>query len=166
MDYGDKPELKAILERSAKKVGRSVSQDEIEFFYDELKEYPLKTLRKATEKAMADRDPDDAFLHRAMLTVQETKVAAEKILEEVPATSKVGCERCKGMAWITSEDKLGRLVAWPCKCLYNAAKEALEKKGKKGRLSHIDGYRKQIVDAYEWHQKAWGMTSKAEKETS
>lgn len=155
MDFSDKPELKAILERSAKKVGRSVSQDEIEFFYDELKEYPLKTLRRATEMAMADRDPDDAFLHRAMLTVQETKAAAEKILEEMPATSKVGCERCGGIAWIMGGGDSGRVVAWPCECLYNAAKEALAKKGK---LSHIDRYRKEIVYAYEYHQKKWGGT--------
>lgn len=166
MDFSDKPELKVMLERANKKVGRSVSQDDIEFFYDELKEYPIKILEKAVENAMRNRDPDDAFLHRAMLTVQETRAAVEKILEETPTKGKVGCERCGGNAWITSEDKLGRLVAWPCVCLYNAAQEALAKKGKKGGLSHIDGYRKQIVDAYEYHEKIWGKTTEAEKEVS
>lgn len=164
MDFSDKPELKAMLERSAKKVGKSISQDDVEFFYDELKEYPMKIVVGAIENAMRNRDPDDVFLHRAILTVQETKAAAEKILEEAPAKGKVGCERCGGSAWIMGGGSSGQPVAWPCKCLYNAAKEALEKKGKKGRLSHVDGYRKQIVQAYKHHEKEWGMTPEAEEE--
>jgi len=160
MDFSDKPELKTILERAAKMVGRSVSQEEVEFFYDELKEYPMKILREAGEKAMRDRDPDDAYLHRAMLTVQEIRVAAERILEEAPIKGKVGCERCGGIAWIMDASGSGQPVAWPCECLYNAAKEALEKKGKKGRESHIDKYRKEIVYAYEYHQKHYGGLKK------
>jgi len=161
MNFSDKPELKAILDRSAKRVGRSVNQDDVEFFYDELKEYPLKTLKRAAEKAMEDRDPDDAYLHRAMLTVQETKAAVEKILEEAPTKGKVGCERCEGNAWITSKDELGRLMARPCKCLYDVAKEAL---AKKGRASTADRHRRRIVEAYERHQKEWGMTPETEEE--
>lgn len=157
MDFSDKPKLKAMLERAGKRVGRSVSQDDVEFFYDELKEYPMRTLRGAAERAMRDRDPDDAYLHRAMLTVQEIRVTAERILEEAPAKGKVGCERCGGGAWIMGGGGSGQPAAWPCVCLYNAAKEALAKKGK---LSHIDRYRKEIVYAYEWHQKHYGGLKK------
>jgi len=156
MDFSDKPELKAMLERAGKKVGRSISQEDVEFFYEELKEYPIKTLERAVENAMRDRDPDDAFLHRAMLTVQETKAAAERILEEAPIKGKVGCERCGGMAWIMGGGGSGQPVAWPCECLYNAAKEALGKQGKKGRPSHLDRHRKEIIHAYEYHQKHYG----------
>lgn len=158
MDFSDKPELHVILTRAGKRVGRSVSQDDVEFFYDELKEYPMKILREAPEKAMRDRDPDDAYLHRAMLTVQEIRVTVERILEEAPAESGVGCKRCGGSAWIMGGGGSGQPVAWPCECLYNAAKEALAKKGGKGKSSHIDGHRKQIIYAYEYHQKKWGGT--------
>lgn len=164
MDFSDKPELMAMLKRANKKVGKSISQDDVEFFYDELKEYPMKIVVGAVENAMRDRDPDDAFLHRAMLTVQETKAAAEKILEEAPVKGKVGCERCGGNAWIMGGGGSGQPMAWPCECLYNATKEALEKKGKKGRESHIDRHRKEIVYAYEYHEKMWGTTSKTKKE--
>jgi len=153
MDYSDKPELKAMLERAGKKVGKIINQEDVEFFYEELKEYPLKTLEKAIEKAMQDRDPDDVYLHRAALTVQETRAAVERILEEAPAEGKVGCERCGGMVWITSKDKLGRFAAWPCQCLYNVTKEAL---AKKKRPSHIDAHRRRIVKAYEHHEKHYG----------
>lgn len=153
MNYGDKPELKATLERAGKKVGKKISQEDVEFFYSELKEYPLKTLIKAIEKAMRDRDPDDAYLFRAALTAQETRAAAERILEEAPAEGKVGCERCGGNAWIMSKEKSGRLVAWPCQCLYNVTKEAL---AKKKRPSHIDAHRRRIIKAYEYHEKHYG----------
>lgn len=156
MDFSDKPELKAMLERAGKKVGKSISQDDVEFFYDELKEYPIKTLERAIENAMRDRDLDDAFLHRAMLTVQEIRAAVERILEEAPTKGKVGCERCGDMAWIMGGSGSGQPVAWPCECLYNAAKEALAKQGKKGRPSHLDRYRKEIIYAYEYHQKHYG----------
>lgn len=153
MNYSDKPELKAILERADKRVGKDINQEDIEFFYNELKDYSLKTLKKAVEKAMRDRDPDDPFLYRTALTVQETRAAAERILEEAPTEGKVGCERCGGNAWITSKDKFGRLVAWPCECLYNVAKKAL---AKKKRPSHIDIFRRRIVKAYEYHEKHYG----------
>lgn len=160
MDFSDKPELKAMLERAGKMVGRSVSQEEVEFFYDELKEYPMKILRGAPEKAMRDRDPDDAYLHRAMLTVQEIRVAVERTLEEAPVEGKVGCERCGGSAWIMGGGGSGQPMAWPCVCLYNAAKEVLAKKGGKGRESHIDRHRKEIVYAYEYHQERYGGLKK------
>jgi len=156
MDFSDKPKLKAMLERAGKKVGRSISQEEVEFFYEELKEYPIKTLEKAIENAMRSRDPDDMYLYRAMLTVQETKAAVERILEEAPTKGKVGCERCGGMAWIMGGSGSGQPVAWPCECLYNAAKEALVKQGKKGRPSHLDRYRKEIIYAYIYHEKHYG----------
>ena len=156
MDFSDKPELNTILIRANRKVGRSISQDDVEFFYDELKEYPMKIVEKAIENAMQNRDPDDVFLHRAMLTVQETRAAAEKVLEEAPVKGKVGCERCGGNAWIMGGSGSGQPVAWPCECLSRVAKEALEKKGGKGRESHIDRHRKEIVYAYEYHQKHYG----------
>ena len=161
MRSGDKAQFKESLERAARKVSKDISQNDVEFFYDELKEYPFEILKAAIIKAMDDRDPFDIYLHRAILTVQETKAAVEKILEGTLTEGRVGCERCGSNAWIMSEDEKGRLVAWPCECLYNVAKEALA--AKKGG-SHINTFRRRVVKAYEHHEKKWGTMPETKEE--
>lgn len=157
MITADKAEFKAILNRSARTVGKEMLQDDIEFFYTELKEYSLRTIEIAVKRAMNDRDPDDVFLKRSPLTVQEIRTAAEKILEAEVTDGKVGCEHCNGKGWIISEDELRRLVARPCECLYKVTKERFLKKGKPSRF---DAYKRKIVAAYEAHQKKWGEEPK------
>lgn len=158
MDFKDKAEFTAALEKSARKVGRDISQEDEEIFYEELKDYPLKLVLQGMTKAIRDRDPADSFLRRALLSTPEIRAAMEEIADEQIAAGNVSrCEICNGSGWITGEDEKVRILAWPCRCLYEAAKAVIERKKRPGTQdARMDAYRKRIVGAYEYHEKKWG----------
>lgn len=158
MEFKDKPDFIAALEKAARKVGRDISQQDEEIFYDELKDYPLKIVLQGLIKAMRDRDPAHPFLKRALLSTPEIRAAIEEIAEEQAAAGKVAsCEICSGSGWKTGFDEKGRFLAWPCRCIYDAAKAALERKKRSGSFdARLDAGRKRIVAAYVYHEKKWG----------
>jgi len=157
MDFKDKPQFKVALDRMAQHFGQKINLDTLEFYYSELKGYPLPVLKRAINVAIDMRDPDDKFLRNSIISVTEIRRALEYIEESENKNRKIGCENCDWKGWLISKDSYGRLIARPCKCLYNEAKKALEKRKRPGSLDeHNDRYRKLIIDAYEMYQKKYG----------
>ena len=157
MDFKDKPQFKVILDRMAQHFGQSINLDTLEFYYSELKGYPLPMIKRAINVAIDMRDPNDRFLRNAIISVTEIRRAIEYIEELENKDRKTGCKKCEFIGWITTKDKLGRLVASPCECLYKEAKKGLERKKRIGSSDEKnDIYRKIIIDAYERYQKKYG----------
>jgi len=155
MNFSDKPEFRKKLVELATVVGRTITSEEAKAYFNQLEEYPINLLIKAMDKALHDRDPADVFLKTMLVTVPEITTAIEEITKRMPGEeSRVSkCKKCAGGGWITWEDRLKRIVARPCECLYEEAKKTIKKKGKP---SHLDAYRKRTIGAYEHHQKQWG----------
>lgn len=162
MYFNDKSEFRNKLVELATVVGRTIAGDDIDAYFNQLEEYPINLIMEAMDKALRDRDPTDIFYKNALVTVPEIRAAIEDMArpEEGKIGTVAGCKICNGNGWITGQDKEGRMIAWPCECLYNACKESLEKKGK-GRARFDDAHRKRVIKAYEYHQKEWGGTDEA-----
>lgn len=159
MIFNDRLEFSKKLKEVATVVGRTIDDEDTRAYFNQLEEYPIKLVLKGMDRALRDRDPNDEFLKTMLVTVPEIRTAIEDITR--PMEDQEGrvstCKKCNGNGWLTSEDKLGRLIARPCECLYQVTKETLKKKGKK--MSHLDAYRKRIINAYKYYQKQWGPGS-------
>ncbi len=94
--------------------------------------------------------PEDIFLRRAMITIPEIRQAAEDLVKEKKATSKLGCLRCEPTnGWITETTKDGRFIAHPCDCLAEIVKAELKKKNRTRATRENDRHRRGILIAYE-----------------
>lgn len=161
MNLTDLGDFSEALSGSARIVGRTVGEKEMKSMFNFLINYPLKVVLKAMDRALRKRDPEDIFLKTALVTGIEIEQAIEEIIDEsIPegVEGKVSrCKICNGNGWLTSEDESKRLVAHPCKCLYEAAQEALRKKKRPGSMeARLDQERKRIVASYEIYEKNWG----------
>jgi len=157
MDFKDKPKFKAIMDRMASHFGQPMIIDQLEFYFEELQGYSLPQISEAVNIAIDLRDPADKFLRNKMLSISEIRVAMDVLDERMSQNRKVGCKECSWTGWMTSKDSQGRLVAWPCSCLYEEAKKAREKKKRIGSIEEkMDHYRDQVINCYEAHQKKYG----------
>lgn len=160
MNFNDRADFAKKLKEMAIVTGRTIDDEDTKAYFNQLEEYPIKLVLKGMDRALRDRDPDDMFLKTVLVTVPEIRAAIEEIMKPSEEESRVSkCKKCNGNGWITSEDKFKRLIARPCECLYETAKEALKKKGKP---SHLDAFKKRIINAYEYHQKEWGSENEPE----
>lgn len=155
MNFNDKPAFAEKLKEISRVVGRQIEEADVEAYYNQLDEYPVDLVTRAMDLALKSRDPDDMFTMNMLPTVPEIQAAITALLrpaEEEAKGTVASCPICSGNGWISSGG-----VAWPCKCLYEAAKEALKRKKRVGSEEvRLDVYRKRIVGAFERHDKNWG----------
>jgi len=100
---------------------RRIGPDEVEAYFDFLKEYSLRTIHRALEKAANDRDPSDIYLRTCPLTALEIKAAAVEVLVEDSRNEKfkIGCDKCAGTGFILDSAKN---IAKRCECWLEAMK--------------------------------------------
>ena len=153
MNFNDRPQFARKLKELAKVVGRTLDDETVKAYFNQLEEFPIDLLTRAMDKALQDRDPSDIFYKNALVTVPEIRAAIEEMAQ--PEEGQVGtvasCPICNGTAWIMGQDNEKRAIAWPCKCLYTVCKESLDNK-----MSAANAHRRRIIKAYEFHQKKWG----------
>ena len=150
MEFNDKVAFKIKMEKTAIKFDRKINDDQCDVYFDDLKDYPIEVVEKAMDQALRDRDPDDMFLIRAMLTIPEIRLAADDLISKNKVTGKLGCEKCgftKG--WIMETTKSGRFVAHPCDCLAEIARDELKRKGRTRADRDNDRHLEDILIAYE-----------------
>ena len=94
MNFNDKPAFMEKMQQIARKVDRKVDDEICDVFFDDLKDFSIEITEQAMDLALRDRDPDDAFLRRAMLTTPEIRQAAEELINKRKETGKLGCEKC------------------------------------------------------------------------
>ena len=118
MDFNDKPAFRIKMQNIARKIDRKLDDEQCDVYFDDLKEFTINIVEKAMDLALRDRDPDDIFLKRAILTIPEIRQAAEDLIKEKRTTLKLGCLKCEPtLGWTTETTKDGRFIAHPCDCL-------------------------------------------------
>lgn len=150
MNFNDKPAFMEKMQQVARKVDRKVDDEQCDVFFDDLKDFTIEIIERAMDLALRDRDPDDVFLRRAMLTTPEIRQAADELINKKKETGKLGCEKClptKG--WILEITKAGRTVAHPCDCLADIIRTELNKKNRTRASRVEDKHREDILVAYE-----------------
>jgi len=152
MDFNDKPAFMKKLNHIAIKLDRKLNEEQCQVFFDDLKDLTIDVVERAMDLALRDRDPDDVFLTRAMLTIPEIRRAAEELIKDKDKKVKgrLGCEKClptKG--WILGITKTGRAVASPCDCLADIVRAHLKKKNRTRADRIDDKHREDILVAYE-----------------
>ena len=159
MNFYDKVAFSNKMMEMAKVMGPVIDDEDIEAYFNQLGEYSVEIIVKAIDMAIHLRDPDDKFLEKTLITLPEILGAIHKLIkppEGEPGTV-ASCKACHGMGWIAGEDEKKRLVSWPCKCLYNSAKENVGKKRRPtAATEESQRCAKSIVAAYEYHQRKWG----------
>lgn len=160
MTFEDKPRFAKKMIEMATALGRTVDDYDVDVFFKQLADHGIGVILKGMDRAMRDRDPNDQYLKTMMLTVPEIRAAidnmAEQQIEEVSAMG--ACSICHGSGWMVGKGEAGQMITWPCECLYNAAKKALKKAGRRSSMdSSLDYMRARIVRVYEGHHKHWGM---------
>jgi len=157
MDFNDKPRFKTIMDRMANHFGQPMTIDQLEFYFEELQGYTLLQIKEAINVAMDLRDPADKFLRNKMISIPEIRMAMDVIDERMSQNRKVGCKECSWTGWMTSKDSQGRLITWPCSCLYEEVKKIRKKKKRIGSIEEkMDRFRDHIINCYEAHQKKFG----------
>ena len=161
MNLNELGEFSVALIDSARVIGKTTGEKEIRSMFNYLSSYPLKIVIQAMDRALRKRDPDDIFQKTQLLNGPEIEDSAKEIMNEALPKGMEGkvnrCVICKGDGWLTFLDKEGRIKAYPCRCLYETAQEALRRKKRPGSVDALlDFARKNIVKAYEFHQKKWG----------
>ncbi|MBA7513299.1 hypothetical protein ES705_05314 [subsurface metagenome] len=150
MEFNDKPAFRIKMQNIARKVDRKLDEEQCDVFFDDLKDYPIRIIEKAMDQALQDRDPDDIFLRRAMITIPEIRQAAEELSKEKRTTSKLGCLRCEPTkGWITETTKDGRFIAHPCDCLAEIVRAHLKRKNRTRADRDLDKFRRETLIAYE-----------------
>lgn len=150
MDFNDKPAFRIKMQKIALKVDRKLDEEQCDVFFDDLKDYSIRIIEKAMDQALQDRDPDDIFLRRAMITIPEIRQAAEYLRKEKKATLKLGCLRCEPTSgYVTETTKDGRFIAHPCDCLVEIVKAELKRKNRTRADRDNDRHRRGILIAYE-----------------
>ena len=151
MDFNDKPAFVEKMEQIARKVDRKLDDEQCNIFFDDLRrDYSIKIIGRAMDQALRDRDGEDIFLRRAMLTIPEIRQAAEELSKKEEVTGKLGCLRCEPTkGWILEITKTGRAVAHPCDCLAEIVRAHLKNKNRTKADRNLDKFRRETLIAYE-----------------
>lgn len=150
MEFNDKPAFMEKMEQIARKVDRKVDIELCDVYFDDLKDFSIEIVMNAMDLALRDRDPDDAFLTRAMLTIPEIRRVADELIKGKKIKGKLGCDKCvptKG--WILEITKTGRTIAHPCDCLAEVVRTELNRKSRTRTDRMDDRHREDILVAYE-----------------
>jgi len=150
MEFKDKPAFRAKMEKVARKVDRKLDVEQSDVFFDDLKDFSIEVIEKAMDLALRDRDPDDVYLTRAMLTTPEIRRAAEELIKDTKVKGKLGCEKCESTkGWILEITKTGRAIAHPCDCMAEVVKAELKRKNRTRADRMDDKQREGTLVAYE-----------------
>ena len=150
MDFNDKPAFRNKMEKIAQKVDRKLDDEQCDIYFDDLKDFKINVVEKAMDLALRDRDPDDIFLRRAILTIPEIRQAAGELIKEKGTTLKLGCLKCEPtFGWITETTKDGRFIAHPCDCLAEIVRARLKNKNRTRTDRDLDKFRRETLIAYE-----------------
>jgi len=150
MEFNDKIAFRKKMEETALKVDRKLDKEQCDVFFDDLKDYSIKIIERAMDQALRDRDPEDIFLRRAMITIPEIRQAAEELIKEKKTTLKLGCLKCEPTnGWIAGKTKDGRFIAHPCDCLAEIVMAELKRKNRTRATRENDRHRRGILVAYE-----------------
>lgn len=140
MNFNDKPAFMEKMQQVARKVDRKVDDEQCDVFFDDLKDFSIEVVERAMDLALRDRDPDDAFLTRAMLTIGEIRRAADELVNKKRETGKLGCEKCEPTkGWILEITNTGRAIGHPCDCLAMVVRTELGKKAEPGQIGWTTG---------------------------
>ena len=150
MDFNDKVAFRKKMEETALKVDRKLDKEQCDVFFDDLKGYSIKIIERAMDQALRDRDPEDVFLRRAMITIPEIRQAAGELIKEKRTTLKLGCLKCEPtLGWITETTKDGRFIAHPCDCLAEIVRARLKNKNRTRVDRDLDKFRRETLISYE-----------------
>ena len=161
MKLEDKRAFADKMKEISRVVQRQIYDEDIDAYFNQFEDYPIKLMTKALDLALDNRDPQDIYLATVLPNHSEIKSAIIELTRSADEGEAGGtvssCPLCNGTGWKASEGASGRFLAWPCKCLYEIAREALKIKGKSGSTRSCNG---RIVAAYEYHQRHWGGEEK------
>lgn len=161
MNPNELGEFSTALLESARVIGKTIGVEDAKPMFNYLSGYPLKIVIQAMDRALRKRDPDDIFQKSLLLTGIEIEDSAKEIMNEALPKGMEGkvnrCKTCNGDGWLIFSGKKGQPKAYPCRCLYETALEALRRKKRPGSTdASLDPGRRHITLAYEYHQKKWG----------
>lgn len=161
MNPNELGEFSTALLESARVIGKTIGAEDAKPLFNYLSSHPLKIVIQAMDRALRKRDPDDIFQRSQLLNGLEIEESIKEIMSEAlpkGAEGKVNrCKTCNGNGWLTFFNSERVMKAYPCRCLYESAQEALRTKKRPGSFDAIlDFTRKHIVKAYEYHQRKWG----------
>ncbi len=161
MNPNELGEFSTALLESARVIGKTIGAEDAKPLFKYLSKHPLKIVIQAMDRALRKRDPDDIFQRTQLLNGPEIEEAIKEIMKEALPTKDQGkvnsCKICSGNGWLTFIEKGKGMKVYPCRCLYETAQEALRRTKRPGSFdSSLDFARKNIVKAYEYHQRTWG----------
>jgi len=161
MNPNELGEFSTALLESARVIGKTIGAEDAKPLFNYLSKHPLKVVIQAMDRALRKRDPDDIFQRTQLLNGPEIEESIKEIMSEALPKGKEGkvnrCKICNGNGWLYFFNSEGIMKAYPCRCLYESAQEALRRTKRPGSLdATLDFARKNIVAAYEYHQKKWG----------
>ena len=105
------------MKEMANAVDRKITPGQVDSYFKHLKGYPIDIVCKAMDKALDDRNGDDIYLIRTILTVPEIRQQAEKLAEATREKNKVGCEKCNYTGFILTDRPDAQPIAKRCECL-------------------------------------------------
>jgi len=117
MIESDRPVFLEKMKEMAYAVDRKITPDQIDSYFKHLKDFPINLACEAMDKALENRDGDDIYLTRTILTVPEIRLEAEKLADATREEQKVGCEKCNYTGFILTDRPDAQPIARRCECL-------------------------------------------------
>lgn len=116
MNETERPLFLRKMKEMANAVDRKITPEQVDSYFKHLKDYPIETVCKAMDKALDERNGDDIYLTRTLLTVPEIRREAEKLTEATREEQKSGCEKCNYTGFILIDSPDAQPVARRCEC--------------------------------------------------
>lgn len=117
MNESDRLLFLAKMKEMSYAVDRKITPDQIDSNFKHLKDFPINLVCEAMDKALENRDGDDIYLTRTILTVPEIRQEAEKLAAASRKKQKVGCEKCNYTGFILIDRQDAQPIARRCECL-------------------------------------------------
>lgn len=117
MNESDRQLFLEKMKEMANTVDRKITPEQIDSYFKHLKDYPMEIIFKAMDKALENRNGNDIYLTRTILTVPEIRQQAEELAEATREERKVGCEKCSYTGFILIDSPDAQPIARRCECL-------------------------------------------------
>ena len=117
MNECDKPIFLRKMREVAYAVDRKIKIDQIDSYFVHLKDYPIDIVCMAMDKALKERDPNNSYLTRSLVTVPEIQARAKELMIGFHSKSNFKCNKCTQDGWILLEQHKGQPIAKRCECL-------------------------------------------------